>query len=122
MDQPGSTRPACVSGNFGYSALARALPETSLLAFKTGMEKIRQHLEASVQKRKNAMSRNMSILAKTLLSLLWLFLVAWAGLYGLFIAVFVGVYLVPLAVATLAAVLAGALMYKHYNTKFLYYV
>ena len=51
--------------------------------------------------------RALAIFIKFLLAALWLFLVAWAGLYGLFIAFFVGVYLVPLAMATLAVVLAG---------------
>ena len=53
------------------------------------------------------MSRNMSILVKTLLSLLWLALVVWAGLCGLLFALFVGVYAIPLAAATLSGVLAG---------------
>ena len=49
----------------------------------------------------------MSIVTKIVLVLLWLVFLACIGAVGLFIAYFMGVYLAPVAGATLAVVLAG---------------
>ena len=53
------------------------------------------------------MSRKMSILVKTLLSLLWLAALAYVGFWGLLMAIFSGPYYLPVAGTTLALVLAG---------------